>query len=79
MKTQENNKTIAQVIKTQQNNKMIAEFMNHSHPFLPSKSTINYIAMYLEYDNDWNWSFRQEMTHTNGITLWTRYSLVIET
>lgn len=55
MNTQENNKTIAQVIKTQQNNKMIAEFMKHSHPFLPSKSTINYLAEDLEYDNDWNW------------------------
>ena len=55
MNTQENNKTIAQVIKTQQNNKMIAEFMKHSHPFLPSKSTINYTAEDLDYDNDWNW------------------------
>lgn len=40
---------------TQNNNKIIAEFMKHSHPFLPSKSTINYIAEDLEYDNDWNW------------------------
>ena len=40
---------------TQENNKMIAEFMNHSHPLLPSKSTINYLAEDLEYDNDWNW------------------------
>ena len=40
---------------TQEKNKMIAEFMNHSHPILPSKSTINYLAEDLDYDNDWNW------------------------
>ena len=55
MNTQDNNKSIAEFMKTQNNNKMIAEFMKHSHPFLPSKSTINYIAEDLEYDNDWNW------------------------
>lgn len=55
MNTQENNKTIAEIIKTQNNNKMIAEFMKHSHPVLPSKSTINYMAEDLEYDNNWNW------------------------
>ena len=40
---------------TQENKKIIAEFMNHSHPILPSKSTINYLAEDLDYDNDWNW------------------------
>ena len=40
---------------TQENNKMIAEFMKHSHPFLPSKSTINYKAEDLDYDNSWDW------------------------
>ena len=55
MNTQDNNKSIAEITKTQNNNKMIAEFMNHSHPFLPSKSTINYLAEDLDYDNDWNW------------------------
>jgi len=55
MNTQENNKSIAEIIYQRKSNKMIAEFMKHSHPLLPSRSTINYLAEDLEYDNDWNW------------------------
>lgn len=58
MNTQENNKTIAQVIKTQQNNKMIAEFMEvvfHDDENQYYNADGLHIGNTLQYHTSWDW------------------------
>lgn len=58
MNTEENNKTIAEVIKTQQNNKMIAEFMEvvfHDDENQYYNADGLHIGNTLQYHESWNW------------------------